>query len=150
MNVSSVLCVCTGNICRSPYAEGLLRRDLPDVRVSSAGTGAVVGGEMPPLAARIARRQLLDLANHRGRQITRRILLEHDLVLVMESGQKQWVGANFPEGRGRVFLLSHWGDKTDVPDPFQQSEQFFGEVFARVADYVADWRDKLAKSRPPR
>jgi len=120
-----------------------LRRDLPGLRVSSAGIGAVVGGEMPSAAVHIAHSELLDLAEHRGRQITRQILLEHELVLVMEAGQKKWVGAKFPEGRGKVFLLSHWADKKDVPDPFQRSDQFFGEVFLTIADYVADWREKL-------
>lgn len=144
MNVKSVLCVCTGNICRSPYAEGLLRRDLPDAHISSAGIGAVVGGEMPEAAANIAAREQLDLENHRGRQISGEILREHELVLVMEEGQKHWIADRFPESRGRVFLVSHWGDKQDVPDPFKHSEQFFEEVFVSLAEYVSNWTARLA------
>ena len=51
----SVLTVCTGNICRSPLAELILAAslsDIPDVRVESAGTGALVGHGMPDPALR--------------------------------------------------------------------------------------------------
>jgi len=144
MRVNSILCVCTGNICRSPYAQGLLKRALPDVRVSSAGIGAVVGGHMPEAAARIAARDGLLLDDHRGRQITTPIIRENEVVLVMEQGQKQWLADRFPESRGRVFMISHWQNQQDVPDPYRHSAEFFETVFAGLAAYCEDWIDRLA------
>ncbi|GAB3682792.1 hypothetical protein GCM10028792_31100 [Salinisphaera aquimarina] len=105
---------------------------------------------MPEAAANIAIRQRLDLQDHRGRQITSQILREHELVLVMEEGQKNWLADRFPESRGRVFLVSHWDDKKDVPDPFRHSEEFFEEVFVALAEYVSDWAAKLAPRSPSR
>ena len=81
MQFQRIVCVCTGNICRSPLAAGLLKKQAPALTVSSAGIGAVVGGEMPAEAARIAQREALDLADHRGRQIDAAILRENDLAV---------------------------------------------------------------------
>lgn len=147
MRVDSILCVCTGNICRSPLAEGLIKRDLPGVRVSSAGIGAVEGGRMPEPAARIAAREDLDLEAHRGRQITSQILREHELVLVMEEGQKQWLAAEFPQSRGRVFIATHWQRGEDVIDPYRQSEEVFEQVYAVLVDAIGDWTTRLKPAR---
>lgn len=148
MNVRSVLCVCTGNICRSPLAEGLFKRDAPNLTVSSAGIGAVVGGEMPEPAARIAERESLDLANHRGRQITSDIVRGHDVILVMEDGQKGWLTAQFPESRGRVFVASHWRGADDIADPYRQSDEYFEQIFQQLAPCIDDWIGRLAASGP--
>lgn len=147
MQVKRILCVCTGNICRSPLAEGLIRRDAPSLEVASAGIGAVVGGRMPEAAAHIAEREGLALEAHRGQQITRPMIQAHDVVLVMEADQKNWLFAQFPEARGRVFLASHWLDGADVPDPFRQADRVFEQVYATLERCVASWLQRLA---PPR
>lgn len=83
-----ILTVCTGNICRSPLAEALLRARLADldVIVSSAGTQAMVGHEMTPQAQQLAVRLGADAAvaaAHRARYLVDPMLLEADLVLAM-------------------------------------------------------------------
>ena len=52
--MQSILTVCVGNICRSPVAAALLRADLPDVHVSSAGIAALVGEDVDPTARQVA------------------------------------------------------------------------------------------------
>lgn len=83
-----ILTVCTGNICRSPLAEQVLRARLRplDVRVSSAGTRAMIDEPMTPEAARIAASLGVapdDSAAHRGRWLSERELATPDLVLAM-------------------------------------------------------------------
>ncbi|ROO25815.1 protein-tyrosine phosphatase [Salinisphaera orenii MK-B5] len=143
MQFQSILVICTGNICRSPLAEGLFRRDAPRLNVSSAGIGAVVGGTMPDPAARIAEREGLALETHRGRQVDEQIIRDHDLVVVMEEGQRQWLTTRFPQSRGRVFLLSHWRGGEDIADPYQRSEEFFEHIYAELEPCVADWVQRL-------
>ena len=143
MQIHSVLTICTGNICRSPLAEGLLRQGAPALRVSSAGIGAVVGGQMPEAAAGIAARENLPLEDHRGQQVTRPMLQQHDVVLVMEAGQKQWLVSNYPESRGRVFLLSHWTGNTDIADPYRLSADVFERVYEQIEQGVAAWLERL-------
>jgi len=144
MNVQRVLCVCTGNICRSPLAEGLLKRAAPSLTVSSAGIAAVVGGGMPAAAAHIAEREALSLEDHQGRQLTQELLRTSDLVLVMEAGQKRWITSQFPESSGRIFMASHWRGGEDIPDPFRKDDTFFQKVFTQLVGCIDDWARRLA------
>lgn len=143
MQIDSVLTICTGNICRSPLAEGLLRQRAPALRLSSAGIGAVVGGRMPEAAAEIAARENLPLEDHRGKQVTRPMLQQHDVVMVMEAGQKQWLVSKYPESRGRVFLLSHWTGNADIEDPYRLDADVFERVYKQIEQGVAAWIERL-------
>lgn len=83
-----VLMVCTGNICRSPMAEALLRArvDSVAVRVHSAGTHALIDHDMPPLAQEQALAYGAadsDVVAHRGRWLVERVADDADLVLAM-------------------------------------------------------------------
>ena len=146
MNINRILCVCTGNICRSPLAEGWLRRELSSIEIASAGVGAVEGGRMPEAAAAIAAREGLDLADHRGRQVTRPMLQAHDVVLVMEKAQRDWLAGSYPEARGRTFLVSHWTTGEDIQDPYRLSADVFEQVYAELVESLGQWRVRLAPS----
>src|SRR5215467_7453922 len=87
----AVLFVCTGNICRSPSAEGLLLQrvaaaGLTDrIKVDSAGTHDYHVGDAPDLRAQqAAARRGYDLSRLRGRQVIRRDFIEFDYVLAMD------------------------------------------------------------------
>lgn len=85
----SVLMVCTGNICRSPMAEGLLARQLPQplkplVSVRSAGTHGLHGNMAEPLAVKAAADHGVDIGNHRARFLDARMIRSADLVIGME------------------------------------------------------------------
>ncbi|MFJ6653835.1 low molecular weight phosphatase family protein [Microbacterium sp. NPDC091313] len=83
-----ILTVCTGNVCRSPLAEQLLRARLRplDVAVSSAGTKALIDKPMEPDAAHLAAQLGIDPADsaaHRGRWLSEKELRSPDLVLAL-------------------------------------------------------------------
>lgn len=103
-----VLFVCTGNICRSAFAEASLATRLsghPGVMVSSAGVMAVVDSPMdPPMAAQAVRRGL-DPRGHRARQLTGRILKEADIVMVFGPEHVNWIADGYPEHVERVVSL---------------------------------------------
>ena len=126
-----------------------MRKRAPSLRVASAGIGAVVSGKMPEAAADIAAREGLDLDAHRGKQVTRPMLQQHDLVMVMEAGQKQWLVANYPESRGRVFLLSHWNGGDDIADPYRLSGEVFEQVYSEIVVGVDNWLQKIRPTRAP-
>ena len=86
----SVLMVCTGNICRSPMAEGLLSHQLPEtlkpyVNIHSAGTHGLYGNGADPLAVRAAAAHGTDISHHRARILEARMIRSADLVLGMEN-----------------------------------------------------------------
>ncbi len=101
-----LLCVCEGNICRSPVAALLLQAALgPDVEVASAGTHALVGAPMaPPMAALLGDQELGSDA-FRARQLERHHLRQADLVLTMTREQRGRVATLDPAAVRRTFTL---------------------------------------------
>jgi protein-tyrosine phosphatase len=140
----NILILCTGNICRSPLAEAVLRERLfgTDTQVSSAGTSALIGYPADPLAVEVAGRFGFDLSQHRGRQADGRLLTAADLVLVMTRAHADWVHDRLPPLRGRVQLLGRWRE-FEVPDPYGQPKSAFESVFEQIDDCVADWLPRL-------
>ena len=85
----SVLMVCTGNICRSPMAEGLLWHELsedlkPIVSVRSAGTHGLHGNRAEPFAVKAAAAYGADISQHRASVLDAGMIRSADLVLAME------------------------------------------------------------------
>lgn len=104
----TILTVCTGNICRSPLAEILLRARLAPlgVRVHSAGTHALVGSGMPAEAQHVARARGAhehDIAAHRARSLREPLVLESDLVLTMTQEQRGYTVRLIPSRMHRIF-----------------------------------------------
>jgi protein-tyrosine phosphatase len=127
-----LLFVCTGNICRSPTAEGVARKSLADcgldrrVEVDSAGIGGWHVGDPPDSrATRCAGRRGYDLTPQRARQLRAADYGDFNLILGMDSGHVSHLSGQRPPGalaEVRLFLDflppddPHAGQ--DVPDPY--------------------------------
>jgi len=119
-----ILFVCTGNICRSPLAEALLKRALheravEDVSVESAGTGAWDGAPASDGALLVGMERNMDLSNHRAQSLTRELVRENDIILAMGPHHLERIEAL--GGAGKAYLLadfaSHGKSVRPISDP---------------------------------
>ena len=103
---SSVLFVCTGNVCRSPFAEHLLRDQLPGIRTLSRGVFALEGSAMESqMVAELAARGV-DPQGFRARQVSAADL-GADLVLTMSRRQRAYLLDEFPAAARRIGHMGH-------------------------------------------
>ena len=104
---ASVLVVCTGNVCRSPAAELLLSSRLADtgIRVTSAGTRALVGEPVHPPMAGLLREAGVDPASFAARDLSPEQLRSADLVLTLTRTHRSAVATVLPAAVRRTFLL---------------------------------------------
>ncbi len=138
-----ILCVCLGNICRSPTAEAVLQAALPRAQVDSAGTGNWHVGD-PPYgpAQKAALARGYDLSAQRARQVSAQDFHHFDLILAMDSQNLADLAAIRPETGAdlRLFLDPVGGG--DVPDPYY-TRDFEGalDLIERAARAWADTLD---------
>jgi protein-tyrosine phosphatase len=140
---NSILIVCTGNICRSPIAERLLRYKLPDKIIDSAGTGALVGHAADKTAIMVSKNHGLNLDGHIGQQFSSTLSRNYDLILVMEQEHIEKIGKISPEVRGRTMLLGHWMSIKEIPDPYRKSYEAFESVYQLIEKACDSWAEKL-------
>ncbi len=160
MEKRSILVVCTGNICRSPTGEGVLRakagqRGLADrVDVASAGTHDYHVGEAPdPRTLRHATKRGYDLSRQRARQVCARDFHEFDYILAMDRSHLRQLKAIAPkDGRAKVGMFldvsGAWKGE-DVPDPYYGNPEGFEQVLDMVEEAAERWLDILAGELDP-
>lgn len=136
---NNVLVLCTGNICRSPYAEAVLQQQVPSANVSSAGLGAMVGDPADETGLSLAANRGVDMSQHVARQVNRQMIAQADLVLVMDDEHMERLLRKYPEARGKSFKLGKWRDNKNIVDPYMKSEDFFGLVLDEIDKSVETW-----------
>ena len=108
----SILVVCTGNICRSPLAEQLLRARFAarglDVTVTSAGTGAAAGSPMTPEAAALSMHFGGAPAGHRATELTETLVANADLVLTATRDHRHAVAKLHPRAARYTYTLAQF------------------------------------------
>ena len=141
-----VLMVCTGNICRSPIAEGVLRAKLEAaglgtrVLVDSAGTHGYHTSEPPdPRAIKLAAQRGYAIEGLRARPVEPADFESFQWMLALDEGHLKWLKKRAPEGHAvKLEMLMAHGRRhpgvTEVPDPYYGPEAGFEHVLDLVED----------------
>ena len=134
-----ILFVCSGNSCRSPMAEGMLRARLPGdlsqrVAIRSAGTLGINGQPAPSPAIVAAQEYGADLSRHRSHGLSDELVSWADLILVMERAHLRFIQERYPEAAARTHLLRRFrrlpGEPAvdeEIPDPIGGSLAVYRE-----------------------
>jgi protein-tyrosine phosphatase len=119
ISAGSVLVVCTGNVCRSPYIERRLRHELAGtgIEVSSAGTHALVGRDMDAGTRELLQHNGVDVAGFAARDLTSELVAAADLVVAAAREHRGAAARLHPAAMGRMFTLRDLADLLSEATP---------------------------------
>jgi protein-tyrosine phosphatase len=140
-----IVIVCTGNTCRSPMAEAIMRRLVAErlackpeeiesrgVTIESAGVSAAAGGCAAPEAVETMRQRGLDISRHETQPLTDKLVRYADVMLTLTSSHRQHIIRRWPEAASRTLTLRV--DERDIEDPIGGPPEVYQQCALQIED----------------
>jgi protein-tyrosine phosphatase len=140
VGVPNIVFVCLGNICRSPFAEALLRArvDGGSIEVASAGTLPQPGRPIPAFGLSVATTHGVDLSAHRSAWLTRRVAEDASLLIVFDETTRGAVLDRYPDLRVPIIRLGDVAGLGDIADPIDGGLSEFAQSYELIATAIAE------------
>jgi len=125
------------------FRQHATRRLKHPLSIRSAGTQGLIGHPPDAKAIQLMCEQEIDISEYGGTKLNTELAHWADIILVMESSQKQVIEQRYPTTRGKVFRLLE-DAKQDIPDPYRQDVAAFRAALTLIEQGVEQWVDKLS------
>jgi protein-tyrosine-phosphatase len=155
-NIKNILFVCTGNTCRSPLAEGFLKKLLKNnafigMEIGSAGLTALPGSSASFHSVQVALENSVSLEEHKARLVSAELIDKADLIVVMEPGHRQQMLDRYPQASGKIYLLRHFARhgsrERGIHDPYGVNLEVYRFCFEDIKECVQSLHEWLLEAR---
>jgi protein-tyrosine-phosphatase len=139
----NILFVCTANICRSAMSAAILKKMVAEnglqssILVDSAGTEALIESPSEETTVEVCRNHGIDLAMHRGQQITNVMVRDASIILCMAETHRRIIRGIFPQWERKILLLKEFGmaespQHPSVEDPTGRAKKKYEKCFVEL------------------
>lgn len=150
-----ILFICSGNICRSPMAEGYLRYSIPPkyktkVQITSAGTLGIENSPASFESVKVMQEQGIDISSHRSSGLSAQKVSNSDLILTMAKEHFDYIKNTFNPPQKKLHLLGEFGtaspcEYNSIPDPIGSDMDTYKECQKKIFTEIDKVRPKILR-----
>jgi protein-tyrosine phosphatase len=152
----NIVIVCTGNTCRSPMAESILKDALikrgeviDEFNITSAGISTIDGLDASKHSISALKEMNIDLKNHKSKLLTLGLIEKADLILTMTKTHKDIILNSMPQFSNKIFTLKEFADdkNIDIVDPFGGSLEVYKVTAKDIQNTINKLIDKILQKK---
>lgn len=138
-NANTILFVCKGNICRSPFAQYYAQKILPkSINILSSGYYPETGRLCPMKAIKAAKEFGIQLENHQSTLITKELIQDAQIIYIFDEENRQILDSLFPFAKRKIYLLGTLieNSPTIISDPYGKKYSQYKRTYELISHFI--------------